>query len=113
MNKWKFTAVVKTWFDRINGNTYHSVRITRHSDGALVVCSFRYGYGDHYKQTALYVMFEAGWFRNYRQKRTTTGDRKFCYTENSIFSFERDQNYPILWTVSEGLKRDCVANGKI
>ena len=29
------------------------------------------------------------------------------------FDYERENNYPILWTVSDGLKRECVANGKL
>ena len=49
----KFTCIAKKWFDKVNGNTYHSVRVTRHKDGAVVVGQFQYGYGEHYKQTAL------------------------------------------------------------
>ena len=26
--------------------------------------------------------------------------------------FERANNYPIQWNVTDGLKRDCIANGK-
>jgi len=41
----------RRWFQRTNGNTYHSVRIYR--DGALLVTlGPAYGYGDHYLQTA-------------------------------------------------------------
>ena len=114
----KFTVVAARWFDRINGNTYHSVRCTRHSDGAVVVGPFQYGYGDHYQQTARYAMFDAGWFKNYKRKVLAPADNpdKFTvakYTQNTISQFEREKNYPILWAVSDGLKRDCVANGKL
>lgn len=95
----KFTVVARKWFDKVNGNTYHSVRCVRCSDGAVVVGPFQYGYGEHYKQTALEVMADAKWLPfKYRGR-----DEQFHY--------ERENNYPILWTVSEGLKRDCVTNG--
>jgi hypothetical protein len=96
----KFTAVVCRWFDKVNGNTYHSVRIGRHRDASVLVCPFTYGYGEHYRQTALAAMAEAKWLPvKYR------GDEQYRYEQNN--------NYPILWIVSDGLKRDCVANGVI
>ncbi len=100
----KFTVIAKKWFDRTNGNTYHSVRCTRHKDNAVVVGQYQYGYGEHYKQTALYAMLDAGWLPIRYKRETAT-------TSNSSYLYERENNYPILWTVSQGLKRDCVANG--
>ena len=107
----KFTVIAKKWFDKVNGNTYHSVRCIRHKDNAIVVGQFQYGYGESYKQSALAVMYDAGWFKNYRQ--TTSPKKGYRYTSASMFYFEREHNYPILWAVSPGLKRDCVANGKL
>lgn len=103
--KIKFTVIVKKWFDKVNGNTYHSVRCVQCKDGALIVGQFQYGYGKHYKQTALQAMAEAKWLpKRYR------GVDDMCHSPN-CFAYERENNYPILWTVSYGLKRDCVANG--
>lgn len=102
MNTRKIEYVVNAcrWFDRINGNTYHSVRITRTSDGAVIVGQFQYGYGDQYRWTATHEMLKAGWLpKKYN-------DKNYSY-------FERENNYPILWNVSDGLKRDCVKNGVI
>lgn len=97
----KFTVIAKKWFDKVNGNTYHSVRCVRCRDNAVVVGQFQYGYGEHYKQTALSIMAEAKWLPiKYR-------------SIDAQFQYERENNYPILWTVSEGLKRDCVANGQL
>lgn len=94
----RFTAVVVTWFDKSGGNTYHSVRITRHSDGAMLYCPKTYGYGEHYKQTALAAMIKEKWIpSNYVGK---------------TFMFERENNYPILWEVTEGTNKICIANGK-
>lgn len=97
----KFTVIAKKWFDKINGNTYHSVRCIRHKDNAVVVGQFRYGYGEHYRQTALGIMAEAKWLPGKYRGKTMR------------FRYEMDNNYPILYTVSDGLKRDCVANGEI
>ena len=97
----KFTVIAKKWFDRVNGNTYHSVRCIRCRDEAIVVGQFQYGYGDHYKQTALAVMAEAKWLPvKYR-------------SIDAQFQYERENNYPILWILWAGTKKDCVSNGKL
>jgi len=107
----KFTVIAKRWFDKINGNTYHSVRCIRHKDNAVCVGPFQYGYGEHYQQTALEVMAKAGWLPMpyYFQTENIKGAIK----GKSLFCYERENNYPILWIVSDGLKRDCVENGKL
>jgi len=102
--KIKFTAIAKKWHDKVNGNTYHSVRIIRNKDGKILACPFQYGYGDQYQQTALAAMCKAGWIPKIYGERFPSG-------VDNLFAYERENNYPILWTVSEGLKRDCVANG--
>ena len=97
--KKKFTCIAVRWFDKANGNTYHSCRITRHRDGVTIGCVMQYGYGDHYRQTALKKMLDAGW---------VTG-----YGEHDLYSYERENDCPILWYVSEGTKRDCIQNGVV
>jgi hypothetical protein len=103
-NKIKYIGVAVRWFDKVNGNTYHSVRITRCADGKVLSCPFTYGYGDSYRQTALEAMNKAGWLPCKYMLEAT--DR------TPLNHFERENNYPIDWNVSEGLKRDCIANGK-
>lgn len=98
MRKIKFICIAKRWFDKVNGNTYHSVRITRLKDDKTIVGQFQYGYGEHYRQTALEVMLKAGWLPSQ-------------YNNDNKYSYERENNYPIYWNVSNGLKRDCVRNG--
>lgn len=41
----------RRWFDRKNGNTYHSVSI-RLADGTTLTNAFEYGYGEHFFCTA-------------------------------------------------------------
>lgn len=97
--KIKYVCNAVKWFDKVNGNTYHSVRVTRCSDNASIVShDCVYGYGDHYQQTAKEIMLVNGWI-----------DKK--YKEN-IWLFERENNYPIMWNVCNGLKRDMKANVK-
>lgn len=43
--------LARRWFDKKNGNTYHSVRVIM-IDGSERCVSFEYGYGDAYLQTA-------------------------------------------------------------
>ena len=94
----KYICNAAKWFDKVNGNTYHSVRITRCSDGEVIAHGWTYGYGEAYKQTALEIMRDKGWIVG---------------TYDELYRFERNNNYPIEWVVSHGLKREMVANGRI
>ena len=102
----KFSVNAVRWFDKINGNTYHSVNITRLKDGANIAHEWTYGYDDFYKQTALKIMSEAKWLPVKYRGKYENGFPK-------CFDYEREKNYPILWNVSNGLKREMIANGRI
>lgn len=97
--KIKFVVDAVKWFDKVNGNTYHSIRATRCEDGAVIAHEWTYGYGNHYQQTALEAMAKAGWLPKKYQKEQ--------------WSYESENNYPILWNVRHGLKREMIANGVI
>ena len=48
-------VVARRWFERTNGNTYHSVAVV--VDGELEgVAPFTYGYGRQYAHTALEIL---------------------------------------------------------
>jgi hypothetical protein len=100
--KIKFVCNAVKWFDKINGNTYYSVRITNCEKGQTIVpkTAFEYGYGDQYRYTALKCMLEKGWI-----------DSK--YNENLVYMYEREHNYPIMWNCIDGLKRDMIANSTL
>jgi hypothetical protein len=102
----KFVCYAKRWFDRVNGNTYHSVRVVRVADGAVIVGAFQYGYGDQYRQTALEIMARAGWL----PKKYTDRDER---GRSQLYMYDRENGYPVEWFVTDGLKRDCVANGEL
>jgi len=96
----KFTCNAIKWFDKVNGNTYHSVRVIRHKDNKIVTGQFQYRYGEQYQQTALEEMIKAGWLPK-------------KYNKENLYSYERENDYPIIWICNDGLKRECVANGTI
>lgn len=102
----KFHVQGQRWFDKENGNTYHSARITRAKDGAQLFCEWSYGYEDAYRQTALEAMANAGWLPKKYQGR----DEGRCF--RNAFDYERENNYPIDWNVRDGLKREMIANGR-
>jgi|TARA_R100001132_G_C3232947_1_gene66788 hypothetical protein len=49
----KYIAHCKKWRDKINGNTYHSVRITDVNTKDIIKIPFTYGYGEQYKSNTL------------------------------------------------------------
>lgn len=57
----------RKWFDKVNGNTYHTVRIYIEDNGnseVLKTNGIVYGYGDHYEQTACEMLNKAGYRLN-------------------------------------------------
>jgi hypothetical protein len=104
MNKIKFVANAARWFDKVNGNTYHSVNITNVKTGETIYCPMEYGYGDTYRQTALKAMHGVKWINNDVYSADLNKGK-------NVMLFERENDYPIMWNISDGLKRDCVKNG--
>ena len=101
--KIKFICNAVKWFDRVNGNTYHSVVIERMKDGKVLKSSMSYGYDGAYKQTALELMAKANWIpAKYSVKHSNGSD--------SLHLYDRENNYPIVWNVKDGLKRDLLNN---
>lgn len=105
--KIKFSCSAARFFD-VHGNTYHSVSVTRYSDGKVIASgsSLKYGYGTAYEQTALELMAENKWL----PVKHRNSDAK---AEFNTYNYERMNNYPITWYVSDGRKRDAVANGTL
>ena len=107
--KIKYICNAVKWFDKVNGNTYHSVRITKCSNGETIVGlhpPYEYGYGDQYRYTALASMEKAKWLPlKYR------GNHDSGFPKAS--GYERENDYPIAWNVSDGLKREMIRNGTL
>jgi len=104
--KIKYIAQAVKWFDQINGNTYHSVSITRCRDGTTIVAPFQYGYGNQYQYSALEAMAKAKWLPKKYRETDTNGAL-------NVWLYERENNYPVYWTITQGTKQECKANGKL
>ncbi len=90
----------KEWFDRINGNSYHSVRVIINygtPTQKTLVGSFRYGYGNSYEQTAGELLADE------------VGESKYIYP---LWSWCNDRNIVLRSDIQRKcLKRDVVAHG--
>ena len=53
------------WFDKINGNTYHTIYITDAKTNTQIYGNkpMVYGYGDQYQHTAIGVLVNKGLFK--------------------------------------------------
>lgn len=73
------------WFDRINGNSYHNVNITRIKDNKLIAVSgLTYGYGNQYEQTAYDLLIKL--------KLCKEKDRFNHYLNHKRFIFRKTEN---------------------
>lgn len=52
--------IARRWFDKKNGNTYHSVEVYDGNNKFIGKNPFEYGYGDHYLQTAHEILQKKG-----------------------------------------------------
>lgn len=59
-----FDARALLWFDKVNGNTYHSIRLnipsTEYASGRIVDVPMSYGYGDQWKTSAAQALRKLG-----------------------------------------------------
>ena len=93
----------RRWFDRVNGNTYHSARV--YADGELVVTvPFQYGYGDHWLQSSMEAMVKAGVLLGLRYGPHDTLRPLWQQLEGTDDTLTSD--------VADVLKREAVAYGK-
>lgn len=56
----KFIIVGKKWFDKTNGNTYHSARVYDLNGRVVAAAPYEYGYGDQYIYSAFNALKAAG-----------------------------------------------------
>lgn len=97
------TVIGRRWFDKVNGNTYCSAQVF--FDGELVLkVPFEYGYGSYYIQAAANQLDKAGLIN---LKRYENGGHQ------ALWSYCADNDITLNDQVFDGLKRDCVAHGKV
>lgn len=69
----KYVIHAKKWRDRVNGNTYHAVRVLETKHHELISSDFCYGYSDQFMETARELMIKRGWL-NSENKRFSVED---------------------------------------
>ena len=78
------TIIGRRWFERTNGNTYHSVEIYDENGKQLARVPFAYGYGSQYQQTALAECVKLGLYSDERGPHGGHVDyRKFTFSKES------------------------------
>jgi len=56
MNKIKYIATTKEWYDKVNGNSYFSTRIEDIQNDRMYILPFQYGYGSQSEYEAKEVI---------------------------------------------------------
>jgi len=70
------TISARRWFDKINGNTYHSVDV--YADGKHIGREpFTYGYGEGYLQTAHEILQKAGIYKKTDERLKSGADKDY------------------------------------
>ena len=57
----------KEWFDKLNGNSYFSAKVTINygsKSASYIYLPFQYGYGDHYRDMAFRELINRGIIKN-------------------------------------------------
>jgi hypothetical protein len=107
----------RRWFDKANGNTYHSTEV--YVDGKLIGSApMRYGYGDQYYETGKEILADKGFIEYERTKENIPVYRKGVidyYTpkesqnkDEAFRKFEdyrRDNNYDKILTFVDDVSR--------
>jgi hypothetical protein len=94
----------KQWFDKVNGNSYFSARVTvnyAQDDEKTIYVPFQYGYGDHYRTVAFEALQKNGIIPPLQLMRS---DWRY-YQDNGIIARHSKQE--------KCLKRDVIAWGII
>ena len=73
-------VIAAKWFDKVNGNTYHSVKVLV-DNVQIGKVTYVYGYGEQYWQTAKEILQRAGYIANTGEKLPYGGDK-------DIYEFE-------------------------
>lgn len=84
----------KEWFDKVNDNSYHSVRVSVWYAGTPAhlpteyAAPYQYGYGDHYLQTAGELLQSVGVLETVKG----LGITRFCRENNIVLNHNISRN---------------------
>jgi hypothetical protein len=83
----QITIIGRRWFDRLNGNTYHSARIYVNNE-LIHTIGMTYGYGEQYEQNAIQWLKDNG------------------HINKDLMRYEVREKYALVSECSDSLKRD-------
>lgn len=83
-----YTVIGRRWFDKVNGNTYHSTRVYKNGE-EIGYSGMQYGYGNQWEYTGLEII-----------KKDDPS-----IEANALWKL-KEQGHTIVTTVSDGLKRE-------
>lgn len=74
------------WFDRVNGNTYHTVIITDLRTGKEIHrdTQMHYGYGDQWKHTSYDILKSKGLVKEEDRHNHELNHQRFVYSETNV-----------------------------
>jgi hypothetical protein len=85
-NRPKYLVEGYRWFDKINGNTYHTVFITDLDTGETIYKSpyMEYGYGEQYQQTAFDELKKLGFVKDEDRFNHELNRKRFIYRVTDV-----------------------------
>jgi hypothetical protein len=92
----------KEWFDKINGNSYFSARVTLNygtDEAQTIYLPFQYGYGGHYQDIAMYELTKLG-IIDLQDRQSFLN---YCKSNGIFYRSSKRENC---------LKKDVIAFGK-
>lgn len=95
----------KEWFDKVNGNSYFSARMTLNfgmDDEKEILLPFQYGYGDHYRDMALKELISRKLIPIENTDGRTMAFWRYCEENNIVLRCTK---------IERCLKREVVAFG--
>jgi len=87
IKKFKFVVLGFKWFDKVNGNTYHAVKIIKVSDVENVIIfesGLTYGYGDQYRHTAYDWLVKNGYVQEVDRNDHDLNRNRFIYVVQDV-----------------------------
>lgn len=85
MSTAKYLINARRWFDRKNGNTYHSVKVVTIPDQKLIFSSgLTYGYGDQWQHTAYSGLVALGLAKEENRFNHVLNRERFIYVCSDV-----------------------------
>lgn len=76
------TIIGRRWFDKINGNTYHSSEIFLNNEFYKKI-DFHYGYEDHYIQSAYELLIEDNILKDVKKYENGSKEAFWVYCDRN------------------------------